>query len=251
MKDVKVLVVDDNALILDLVMKGLMPHCDARAAADGGDALLKIVDDPPDLIVCDYRMPGLDGRQLYEKIRGRQQTHSIPFIFLASRGDIEEKLRPITEGVEEFIPKPFFIKDLVRRAKMVVDRVHLEKMQKRQVRPGVVQGRLEEMSIMDLMQSLEMGQKSCQLSIRRGGEKADLYFSAGQCKDAKLGALEGEAAVYESIRWTDGEFEIDFNAAPSRDTISRTTTGLLMEGLRLMDEGQRDSADADAAVTEG
>src|SRR5580704_30221 len=111
-KDVKVLVVDDNALILDLLMKGLLPHCDARAAADGADALLKIVDDPPDLVVCDYRMPGLDGRQLYEKLRGRQQTKAIPFIFLASRSDIEEKLRPIVEGVEEFISKPFFLKDL-------------------------------------------------------------------------------------------------------------------------------------------
>jgi CheY-like chemotaxis protein len=251
LKDVKVLVVDDNALILDLLMKGLMPHCDALAAADGGDALLKIVDDPPDLIVCDYRMPGLDGRQLYEKLRGRQQTKSIPFIFLASRSDIEEKLRPIIEGVEEFIPKPFFIKDLVRRAKMVVDRVHLEKLQKRQVRPGVIQGRLEEMSIMDLMQSLEMGQKSCQLSIRRGEESGKLFFSGGQCKDAKMGDVEGEDAVYKAVRWPDGEFEIDFNVAPTRETITRTTTGLLMEGLRLMDEGQRDGADEDAAVTEG
>ena len=71
---------------------------------------------------------------------------SIPFIFLASRSDIEEKLRPIVEGVEEFIPKPFFLKDLVRSAKKVVDRLQLEKLQKRQVRPGVIQGRLEEMS---------------------------------------------------------------------------------------------------------
>src|SRR5215469_17181232 len=67
LKDVKVLVVDDNALVLDLLMRGLAPHCEALAAADGGDALLKIVDEPPDLIICDYRMPGLDGRQLYEK----------------------------------------------------------------------------------------------------------------------------------------------------------------------------------------
>ena len=250
MKDVKVLVVDDNALILDLMMKGLMPHCDAQAAADGGDALLRIVDEPPDLIVCDYRMPGLDGRQLYEKLRGRQQTRTIPFIFLASRSDIEEKLRSMTDGVEEFIAKPFFVKDVVRRAKMVIDRVVLEKMQKRQVRPGVVQGRLEEMSILDLMQSLEMGQKSCTLSIRRAGEKAELFFSAGQCKDAKMGAIEGEDAVYQAIRWADGQFEIDFNGAPARETISRTTTGLLMEGLRLMDEGERDGADADTAVKE-
>jgi two-component system phosphate regulon response regulator PhoB len=99
-KDVKVLVVDDNSLVLDLLMKGLAPHCDARAAADGADALLRIVDEPPDLVICDYRMPGLDGRQLYEKLRGRQQTKQIPFIFLASRSDIEEKLRPIVEGVE-------------------------------------------------------------------------------------------------------------------------------------------------------
>jgi CheY-like chemotaxis protein len=248
-KDVKVLVVDDNALILDLLMKGLTPHCDTRAAADGADALLKIVDDPPDLVVCDYRMPGLDGRQLYEKLRGRQQTKQIPFIFMASRSDIEEKLRPLVEGVEEFIPKPFFLKDLVRRAKKVVDRLQLEKLQKRAVRPGVVQGRLEEMSIMDLMQSLEMGQKSCQLTIRRGEETAELFFTSGQCTDAKLGSLEGEAAVFEAVRWPDGQFEIDFNAGSKRTTISRTTTGLLMEGLRLIDEAQRDGEDA--AVTEG
>jgi CheY-like chemotaxis protein len=251
MKDVKVLVVDDNALILDLLMKGLTPHCDARAAADGADALLKIVDDPPDLVVCDYRMPGLDGRQLYEKLRGRQQTKSIPFIFLASRSDIEEKLRPIVEGVEEFIPKPFFLKDLVRRAKKVVDRLQLEKLQNRQVRPGVIQGRLEEMSIMDLMQSLEMGQKSCQLSIRHGEETGELFFASGQCKDARLGSLDGEAAVFQAVRWLDGEFEIDFNRTATRDTISRTTTGLLMEALRLVDEGQRDGANEDAEVTEG
>src|ERR1700728_529972 len=189
-KDVKVLVVDDNALVLDLLMKGLGPHCATFAAADGADALLKIVDDPPDLIVCDYRMPGLDGRQLYEKLRGRQQTKQIPFIFLASRADIEEKLRPMVDGVEEFIAKPFFVKNLVRSAKKVIDRLHLEKLQNRAVRPGVIQGRLEEMSILDLMQSLEMGQKSCRLTIRHGGDACEMFFSAGQCADARLGSFE-------------------------------------------------------------
>lgn len=239
---VKVLVVDDNALILDLLMKGLGPHCQAAAAADGGDALLRIVDDPPDLVLCDYRMPGLDGRQLYDKVRAREKTKHIPFIFLASRSDIEEKLRPIVEGVEEFIPKPFFLKDLVRSTKKVIDRLHLEKLQNRAVRPGVIHGRLEEMSILDLMQSLEMGQKSCRLTIGNGGETCEMFFAAGQCADARLGSIEGEDAVFQVVRWPAGDFEIDFNSAPTRTTISRTTTGLLMEGLRLMDE-QRDSAD--------
>jgi CheY-like chemotaxis protein len=250
-KDVKVLVVDDNALVLDLLLKGLGPHCDASAVADGADALLKIVDDPPDLVICDFRMPGLDGRQLFEKLRSRPQTKQIPFIFLASRSDIEEKLRPIVEGVEEFIPKPFFLKDLVRRTKKVVDRLHLEKLQNRAVRPGVIQGRLEEMSILDLMQSLEMGQKSCRLLVRRGDETAELFFSSGQCKDARLGSSEGEPAVFQAVRWPDGEFEIDFNVAPSRSTISRSTTGLLMEAMRLVDEEQRDRDGEGAEVAEG
>lgn len=242
MTDVRVLVVDDNALILDLLMKGLATHCETQAAADGADALLKIVDNPPDLILCDYRMPGLDGRQLYEKLRGRTQTKLIPFIFLASRSDVEEKLRPIVEGVEEFVVKPFFINDLVRRTKKVIDRLRLEKLQNRAVRPGVIQGRLEEMSILDLLQSLEMGQKSCRLTIRHETDRCELFFATGQCADGRLGPLEGEDAVFQVMRWPAGEFEIDFNSAPTRTTISRTTTGLLMEGLRLMDEGQRDSA---------
>lgn len=242
MTDVRVLVVDDNALILDLLMKGLAPHCEAQAAADGADALLKIVDDPPDLIICDYRMHGLDGRQLYEKLRARKQTKQIPFIFLASRSDVEEKLRPIIEGAEEFVVKPFFLKDLVRRTKKVIDRLRLEKLQNRAVRPGVIQGRLEEMSILDLLQSLEMGQKSCRLTIRHETDTCELFFSSGQCTDGRMGPLEGEEVVFQVMRWPAGEFEIDFNAGPTRTTISRSTTGLLMEGLRLMDEGQRDGA---------
>lgn len=175
-KDVKLLVVDDNALILDLLVKGLSPLCEVHAAADGADALLKIIDEQPDLVICDYRMPGLDGRQLFEKTRSRQQTKNIPFIFLASRRDIEEKLRSMAEGAEEFITKPFFVSELAQRTKKVIDRLQLEKLQKRAVRPGVIQGRLEEMSILDLMQSLEMGQKSCRLTIRHADETAELFL---------------------------------------------------------------------------
>lgn len=240
---VKVLVVDDNPLVLDLIAKGLEPHCEIRTAADGADALLKIVDDTPDLVLCDYRMPGLDGRQLYEKLRSRFASRPIPFIFLSSRSDMDEKLRPMVDGVEEFIAKPFFLHELVRRAKKVIDRLQLEKLQKTSARPGVIQGRLEEMSMLDLMQSIEMGQKTCKLTVRNGGSTCEIYFSGGQCQDAQMGKQKGEPAVYEAVRWPAGEFEIDFNAAPSRTTIERSTTGVLMEAMRLMDESQQELAE--------
>ncbi len=241
LRSIKVLVVDDNPLVLNLMAKGMEAHCEIQTAADGADALLKAIDDPPDLIIADYKMPGLDGRQLYEKLRGRDQTRHIPFIFVASRADIEDKLRPLVDGVEDFIPKPFFLKDLLRSAKKVVDRLHLEKMQQRTSRPGIIQGRLEEMSVVELMQSLDMGQKSCRLTVRRGSEQCDLFFAAGQCKHAQLGAIEGDPVIFEVVNWADGEFEIDFSAATDRVTTTRSTTGLLMEAMRLLDEANRDA----------
>jgi len=242
-KSVKLLLADDNPLIRDLVARSLEPFCEVLIAADGADALLKVIDEPPDVILCDYKMPGLDGRQLFEKLRGREATRHIPFLFMASRTDIEEKLRPLVDGVEDFVSKPFLAKDVVRLAKKIVDRIHLEKLQKRASRPGVIQGRLEEMSMIDLLQSLEMGQKSCRLVVQKGGESGELYFAGGQCRDAKIGNVTGDDAVYRVLLWTEGEFEIDFNAAnaSTNTTTTRSTTGLLMEAMRLMDEASRDA----------
>jgi CheY-like chemotaxis protein len=239
-QDVQVLIVDDNPMIRDLMCRGMEPHCNVVASVDGADALLKSIDHPPDLILSDFRMPGLDGRQLLEKLRGRDNTRNIPFVFVASRSDIEEKLRPaVGGGVEDFIAKPFFVADLVRQVKKIVDRLHLEKMQKHAKRPGVIQGRLEEMSVTELMQSLEMGQKTCRLTLRRRGEEAELYFVAGQCKHGHFGSTEGDAVAYQVIGWLDGEFQIEFGATSDRETTTLSTTGLLMEAMRLMDEANQ------------
>ncbi|HKW64744.1 MAG TPA: response regulator [Candidatus Acidoferrum sp.] len=239
---VRLLLADDNPLVRDLIVKGLEAFCEVEVCKDGADALLKVVDSPPDVILSDYKMPVLDGRQLFEKLRARDSTRHIPFLFMASRSDIEERLRPLVDGVEDFITKPFLVKDLVRIAKKVIDRLHLEKLQKTASRPGVIQGRLEEMSMIDLMQSLEMGQKSCRLVVRNNGVQGELYFTGGQCHDAKVGKVEGDDAVYKVLLWAAGDFEIDFNAANAskRTTTTKNTTGLLMEAMRLMDEASRD-----------
>src|SRR5207245_3645944 len=110
-KTVRLLVAEDNPLIRDLIQKGLEPHCEVVLANDGADALLKVIDEPPDAILCDYKMPGLDGRQLFEKLRGREKTRHMLFLFLASRAVIEDKLRPLTVVVESFCAQLFVLYD--------------------------------------------------------------------------------------------------------------------------------------------
>ena len=66
-----------------------------------------------------------------------------------------------------------------------------------------------------------------------------MFFTSGQCKHARLGDTEGDNAVYHVIGWSDGDFEIDFAANTDRETTTHSTTGLLMEAMRLMDEANQ------------
>ena len=237
---VKILIVEDNPAVLELVRKGMEPCGEIHVATDGTDALLKALEEPPDLIICDFQMPGLTGRQLYEKLRARDATRKIPFIFLAGKTDIEEKLRQFTDGVEDFIVKPFFLRELVARAKKVSDRIHLEKLQSKARKPGVIEGLLEEMNIIDLFTSLEMGQKSCRLTLVKGKDKGEIFFENGQVYDAAFGALTGNEAIYKLAFWNQGNFEIEFGVKPPTRRTTMPTQALLMEALRLIDEANRD-----------
>src|SRR5437899_10349679 len=105
---------------------------------------------------------------------------------------------------------------------------------------GVVSGNLSQMNVIDLMQSLEMGRKSCQLSLTNEGEKCEVFFVEGQVKHATYGSLLGDAAVFKVLRWTGGSFQLDFEGKTDKETTQLNTQGLLMEGLRLLDESQRD-----------
>ena len=239
----KILLVDDNPHVLALMQKSLEAHGEVEAYHDGTEALLRAIDSPPDLIISDYRMTGLDGRQLLEKLRSRAQTKEVPFILVATKADIEERLQPVADQVEDFVAKPFFVRDLVQRAKRTLDKVFLAKRQRESAATGgAIRGRLSEMNIMDLFQSMEMGAKSCLITVSdsKGGDTAQLSFADGQLYNAVMGAVAGDKVVNQVVKWPEGTFEINFTATRPTDTNTSTgTQGLLMEAMRLMDEDNR------------
>src|SRR5271154_6405256 len=246
--NVKLLLVDDNPMVLGMLQQALAPFARVVAATDSADALLKAVDDPPDLVVCDYRMPGMDGKQLVEKLKSRPATANFSAVLMASRADIDERLSP-QDAADDYLAKPFFLKEATRRIKRTVDRIALEKMAKTAPSDGVVRGNLSQMNVIDLMQSLEMGRKSCQLKLNNAGEKCEVFFAEGQVKHATYGSLSGDEAVFKVLRWTGGNFELNFEGKTDQETAKLNTQGLLMEGLRLLDESQRDGG-GEPAVTE-
>ena len=241
---VKVLLVDDNPMVLSMLRGALAPLASVVTASDPADALLKAVDDPPHLLVADYRLPGMDGRQLVEKLKSRPRTAAISAILLASKADLTEHLGP-SPDIDEYVEKPFFLKEATQRIKRVIDKIALEQMAKAAPRDGVVRGSLAQMNVIDLVQSLEMGRKSCLLNLTNNDEKCDMYFKDGQVTHAAYGSLTGDQAVFKVLRWTGGNFQIDFEGTTTEQTTTLNTQGLLMEGLRLLDESKRDSGEAE------
>ena len=238
--NVRLLLVDDNPMVLGLLRGALTPLAVVTTATDAADALLKAVDDPPDLLVCDYRMPGMDGRQLIEKLRSRPRTAEAAVILVATKTDISEKLSTPDLPVDDFVEKPFFLREATQRIKRVIDKIALEKMAKTVPSDGVLRGSLLQMNVIDLVQSLEMGRKSCSLTLTNKNDKCELYFKEGQVTHATYGSLVGDPAVFKVLRWTDGNFEVNFEGKTSQQTTQLNTQGLLMEGLRQLDEAQRD-----------
>jgi CheY-like chemotaxis protein len=237
-------------MVMGMLREALAPLAEVTTATDAADALLKAVDDPPDILISDYRMPGMDGRQLVEKLRGRAATKNAAIILLATKADISEKLSHLEHPADELIEKPFFLKDAIRRIKRVIDRIALEKMTRTAPSDGVLRGNLSQMNVIDLVQSLEMGRKSGQLILTNKGSKCDMFFVEGQVAHADYDGTTGDEAVFKVLRWTGGNFELNFDGKSTQQTTKLNTQGLLMEGLRLLDESKRDEGDAPAATEE-
>ncbi len=246
--NIKLLLVDDNPMVLAMLNQALSSLANVTTATDAADALLKAVDDAPDLLVCDYRMPGMDGRQLVEKLKSRPATANFSTVLMASKADIAERLSP-QDAADDYLEKPFFLKEATRRVKRTIDRIALEKMAKTAPSDGVVRGNLSQMNVIDLMQSLEMGRKSCQLSLSNEGENCEVFFVQGQVKHATYGSLVGDEAVFKVLRWTGGNFQLDFEGKTDKETTQLNTQGLLMEGLRLLDEANREGGEPETAAT--
>jgi CheY-like chemotaxis protein len=247
----KIIVVDDNPHVLALMQQTLETHGEVEAYHDGADAFARATMSPPDLIVSDFRMKGMDGRALVERLRGRAETKEVPVILVATKADIDEELHAVADQVEEFVPKPFFARELAARAKRTLDKVFINKKQREVAAAGgsAIRGKLSEMNIMDLFQAMEMGVKTCLITISNTEHAAQIYFADGQVYHCAMASAltpnapleaKGDEVVNRVVKWSEGTFEINFNAPRSTEKTTETgTQGLLMEAMRLMDEENR------------
>lgn len=124
---IRVLLVDDEPLLVDYVRIQLRHSCDVLPAASAEEGLARALAERPDLILIDHVLPGVSGIELLRTIRRHPEIHTIPVMVLSGRGDEATRLAALAAGADDFIGKPFSGKELAARIRSHVELARLRR----------------------------------------------------------------------------------------------------------------------------
>jgi two-component system, OmpR family, alkaline phosphatase synthesis response regulator PhoP len=119
----KILVVDDEKAILELIQRILSrERYNIITAESGNEALNKIYNESPDLVILDVMLPDMDGLQVCRKIRQDPLYKNLPVIILTVRKADTDQIKGLDTGCDEYMTKPFYPKELSLRVRNILRR---------------------------------------------------------------------------------------------------------------------------------
>jgi signal transduction histidine kinase/FixJ family two-component response regulator len=252
----RILLADDNADMRDYLSRLLRARYEVEAVGDGEAALLAARSRPPDLILSDVMMPGLDGFGLLRELRADPRARAVPVILLSARAGEESTIEGLEAGASDYLIKPFSAREVLARVA-----AHLEIARIRQevnARVGELEAVFEAMTagidIVDTSGAItHMNQAGYYLVGLRSQEEAPIYFDkTPQARSQMLAMrdeqgqplpperapaarvvrgeiLAGKSAMDVQVHTLDGrEREWEFSGAPTRDGAGNINGGVVM-----------------------
>jgi len=234
----RVLLAEDEALMAQIMADMLTEmQIEVSVARDGREALRLASASRPDLVLLDCMMPELDGFEVAAALKANPETQEIPIIFLTARGRVEDKIRGLELGADDYLIKPVRREEMLARVRNVLRRLE----SRRASAPpdsSLMRGRLEIMGLPNIVQVLEAERRTGTLRVTHDGRRGEILFQEGRIAYAVEGARQGEAAVYRMVAWNTGDFELEptSGSGPASAQIARSNQSLLLEGMRRLDE---------------
>mgnify|MGYP006273765075 FL=1 len=125
-----VLVVEDEDALAELLQYNLKKEgFRVSVAADGEEALMLVEERQPDILLLDWMLPKISGIEVARRLRGRRETRNLPIIMLTARGEEADRIRGLDTGADDYIVKPFLMKEMFARLRAIL----------RRIRPGLAE----------------------------------------------------------------------------------------------------------------
>jgi DNA-binding response OmpR family regulator len=243
-----VLVADDDAWILRMVATVLEKRgYSVETAVDGEDALHRALARTPDLLITDVMMPKMDGWSLVRNLRAHSDLALLPVIFLTALSSEDDRIRGFRLGADDYVTKPFRFEELDLRVAKTLRRTQASVQEAREHLGGAgLRGDLSQVGLSSLLILIEMERKTGLLQLRApNGPSAQVLVREGKVVHARLDNADEPVdaeCIYYLLTWGAGEFEFVMCLVEGSDRVNVSTTHLLMEGARLMDESREPQA---------
>jgi two-component system phosphate regulon response regulator PhoB len=129
-----VLIVEDEDALATLLQYNLEKEgYRVSVAGDGEEALTRLEESPPDLVILDWMLPKVSGIEVCRRIRARAESRNLPVIMLTARSEESDRIRGLDTGADDYVSKPFSMTELTARVRAVL----------RRIRPGLAEDRVQ------------------------------------------------------------------------------------------------------------
>jgi len=195
----------------------------ASGTSSGVDALGMYKKEPRDLVVADQDLLDMNGLQLLSELKDFDPK--VKVVITSSFGDKDAVASAFRMGALEFLEKPVDHQFLVSKIRDLIAR-----------EDRALEGDLTMMSLASIIQINCEERNQAQLILNHQGSEGQIFFNDGDVIHAEVGNQNGDEAIYELLSWEAGSFHIKMDAEPSARTINIGWSGLLLEGMRRIDE---------------
>ena len=211
----RILVVDSDeqvASILSLKLK----HAgfSAETAGNSADALKIIRDFKPDIIVSEMILPKMSGIDFMKRVKMNPETMHIPFVFLSSSRDVENKILALSMGAAAVLAKPLFINDLLENIGEILG--EYESKGTFEPEENTPEGDVSDISVLNILSILLENKASGEVEISTSSERKGLIFCEGgnviRVETNDGGNKDGMEELYKILSWSDGTFSVNYGS---------------------------------------
>ncbi len=217
-----------------------------ETAKEGQEGLEKAFSFTPDLIITDVLMPNMNGWSFVRALRSHEEMAMVPVIFLTGLNSDEDRILGFRLGADDYLPKPFRFEELYLRVEKALRnslrmRAQVQNMGQESgeaVEQADLNGDLAQLGVSSILTFLSIEGKSGVLTLK-ALDVGRVFLQNGHPVSANIENREdllGAEAIYEMLTWKAGKFSFSALEVDMEDQVNVSTTHLLLEGARRIDE---------------
>ena len=239
-KKKKILIVDEDSNYISGLRNGLNEAGHEVIYWDDGKKALELTKSiQPDLIISEVNLPQIDGHVLFKEIKAIPELKNVPFIFISNQKKVDDRIRSMELGIDDFISKPFYVDEVIARIDNLLNEVISFANSKFNTEKGF-SGDISEMNLIDLIQTLELGKKSGIIKLKYQNYQGNVYIKNGEIVDATLDNLPPKEALLKICVWAEGSFFVEMADFDRHRTLTKNNRELIATAVKRMNQWERE-----------